>query len=122
MGIKFRDLTKTTKAATVEYQGEKVGFTYKPSAITPQMQLVAIRMQTLGEEKGESAPAEMAALMGDFVGVITNLIASWDVLGDDGSPLPVNREWVSQMPLSFLSALFGAAVEDMRPNDESAGS
>lgn len=122
MGVKFRDLTKASKVATVEYQGETVTFTYRPSAITPQMQLVAIRMQTLADEKGDSAPSEMAALMNNFVEVITNLIATWDVLGDDGQPLPVNKEWVSQMPLSFLSALFSAAVEDMRPNDESAGS
>lgn len=122
MGVKFRDLTKATKKATVTYQEETVTFTYKPSAITPQMQLVAIRMQSMTDERGETAPSEMAALMNNFVEVIVNLIASWDVLGDNGEPLPVNREWVSQMPLSFLSALFGAAVEDMRPNDESAGS
>ena len=76
MGVKFRDLTKATKVATVEYQGETVTFSYRPSSITPQMQLVAIRMQTLADEKGESAPSEMAALMNNFVEVITNLIAN----------------------------------------------
>lgn len=122
MGVKFRDLMKETKQATVDFGGETVNFSYRPSAITPQMQLVAVRMQSMGDDKEENVPSDIGDLMEDFVQVICNLIFEWDVLGEDGKPLPVNENWVSQMPLSFLSALFGAAVENMRPNDKSAGS
>jgi len=122
MGVKFRDLMKETKKASVEYDGETVNFFYRPSAITPQMQLVAVRMQTMGEDKEDSKPSDMESLMEDFVTVICNLVSEWDVLDENGIPLPVNAAWVSQMPLAFLSALFSAAVENMRPNDKSAGS
>jgi len=122
MAVKFHDLMKEIKRAEMKYEGETVHYAYRPSAITPQMQLVAVRMQSMSDEKSESKPSDMEALMMDFVSVICNLIFEWDLEDENGRTIPVNRDWVSQMPLAFLSTLFGSAVEDMRPNDKSAGS
>lgn len=121
MAVKFRDLLKETKRVTFDYDGESVTIDYHPGAITPQMQLVAVGMQALGDEKGEMAPGTMQALMNDYVNVIVTMVKTWDVLGEDGVALPVDKQWVSRMPLAFLSAVFAAAVGDMRPNEKSAG-
>lgn len=141
MAIKLHQLTKERKTVTVEYEGETVEIEYRPGAITPQMQSVASRLQLISKKqkvrdtdkaKGiilevtdddemESA-SEMAALMSDFSDIIVALIASWDIVEEDGSKLPVSHKTVMAMPLTFLTTVFSATMEDMRPNARSAGS
>ena len=141
MAIKLHQLTKERKTVTVEYEGETVEIEYRPGAITPQMQSVASRLQLISKKqkvrdtdkaKGiilevtdddemESA-SEMAALMSDFSDIIVALIASWDIVEEDGSKLPVSHRTVMAMPLTFLTTVFSATMEDMRPNARSAGS
>lgn len=140
MAIKLHQLTKERKTLKVEYEGEEVEIEYRPGAITPQMQSVASRLQLISKKqkvreadkaKGiiadvsdddemESA-TEMAALMSDFSDIIVALIARWDIVDDDGKQLPVNHKMVMAMPLTFLTTVFSATMEDMRPNARSAG-
>ena len=140
MAIKLHQLTKERKTLNVEYEGEEVEIEYRPGAITPQMQSVASRLQLISKKqkvreadkaKGiiadvtdddemESA-TEMAALMSDFSDIIVALIARWDIVDDDGKQLPVNHKMVMAMPLTFLTTVFSATMEDMRPNARSAG-
>ncbi len=141
MAIKLHQLTKERKTVTVEYEGETVEIEYRPGAITPQMQSVASRLQLISkkqkvrdtdkargivmevtdDDEMESA-SEMAALMSDFSDIIVALIASWDIVEEDGSKLPVSHKTVMAMPLTFLTTVFSATMEDMRPNARSAGS
>ena len=141
MAIKLHQLTKERKTVTVEYEGETVEIEYRPGAITPQMQSVASRLQLISkkqkvrdtdkargivmevtdDDEMESA-SEMAALMSDFSDIIVALIASWDIVEEDGSKLPVSHRTVMAMPLTFLTTVFSATMEDMRPNARSAGS
>ena len=141
MAIKLHQLTKERKTVTVEYEGETVEIEYRPGAITPQMQSVASRLQLISkkqkvrdtdkargivmevtdDDEMESA-SEMAALMSDFSDIIVALIASWDIVEEDGSKLSVNHKTVMAMPLTFLTTVFSATMEDMRPNARSAGS
>ncbi len=123
MGIKFRDLVKETRDVVVVYDGEEVNVVYRPGAITPKMQMVAARMQDMGaDEDGKKAKtaaqagAEMADVIREFVEVIELLVAKWDITDDDGVMLPVTVATIREMPMGFLSAVFGASVGDMRPN------
>ena len=140
MAIKLHQLTKERKTITVEYEGGTVEIEYRPGAITPQMQSVASRLQLISkkqkvrdtdkargivmevtdDDEMESA-SEMAALMSDFSDIIVALIASWDIVEEDGSKLSVNHKTVMAMPLTFLTTVFSATMEDMRPNARSAG-
>ena len=140
MAIKLHQLTKERKTVTVEYEGETVDVEYRPGAITPQMQSVASRLQLISkkqkvrdedkkrgivtdltdDDETENA-TEMAALMSDFSDIIVALVASWDIVDEDNKKLPVNHKIVMAMPLTFLTTLFSATMEDMRPNARSAG-
>lgn len=141
MAIKLHQLTKERRKVTVEYDGETVDIEYRPGAITPQMQSVASRLQLVSQkqkvrdenktrgivmeptdlDETENA-TEMAALMSDFSDIIVALIASWDIVDEDNVKLPVTHRIVMAMPLTFLTTIFSATMEDMRPNARSAGS
>ena len=141
MAIKLHQLTKERKKVTIEYDGETVDVEYRPGAITPQMQSVASRLQLVSQkqkmrdenktrgiiveptdlDETENA-TEMAALMSDFSDIIVALIASWDIVDDNNVKLPVTHRIVMAMPLTFLTTIFSATMEDMRPNARSAGS
>lgn len=143
MSVKLHNLMKEEREVAFEYEDEKVTIRYRPAAITPQMQSVASRMQAMGikadeaREKAKAAKAkgednaaepadlaatlEMGSLMTDFCGVIVTLVASWDIVADDGKPLPVTDALCMRMPLNFLMAIFRAAMDDMRPNEGNVG-
>ena len=133
MSIKLHNLMKEERSVTFEYEDEKVTIKYRPAAITPQMQSVAARMQVMGAKSDDAAKdktgtvdvaasQEMNSLMYDFVDMMCVLIASWEIIDEDGKELPVKPELAMRMPLNFLMALFKATMDDMRPNAGSAGS
>ena len=110
MPIKLTDLRKSTRTLAVEYEGETANVQYRPSALTPYLQMVLLDWY-VGEE---SADRKYKTTLNDVLDAFTNLVATWDVLDESGKPLPVNRQWVRQMPTQFIATIIGSILEDIR--------
>ena len=124
MAIKLADLTRETKAATFDYDGETCTVEYRPAAFTAKMQISVMGMSLLGKEGGDDAEKARHILetLGDYTEALTQLIAAWDILDDEGKALPVTVEIMQALPLQFVYAMFNAVMKSNNPNAKSAKS
>lgn len=99
MPIKLANLASKTDTATFNFQGDECTIVYRPNWITPERQAALSAAQAEGKADEQ------------FRALVIGLIESWDVLGDDGQPVPVTDEWIGALPYSFLTACITAAVE-----------
>lgn len=117
MPIRISDLRKETRPASFEWEGETVNLKYRPGAVTAQMQMSAAGIATVGDN------AEMVVeYVGGYIEAMALLVAEWDVLGEDGKPLPITVETMETLTLPFLFAMFGAIMGAYNPNGKSARS
>ena len=118
MAIKLSQIKAKTKKATVKHEeyGE-MAIEYRPSALTAETQVTVMRMMTITEGGAGEAPE----IMGDYLGAMERLVASWDLLGEDGKPLAITKATLRQdVPMDLVGAIFRTIMEDMRPNEASA--
>jgi hypothetical protein len=106
MPIRVSNLAKNVRETTVAYEGETAAVSYKPGSVTPNM---LDEMQAHKEDAGA------------LVSLIRRCVAEWDVLQDDGKPLPTDAPAVGDLPVAFLNAVLTAVFEDMRPNPSTGG-
>ena len=144
MPIRLADILKDTKTVTFSYEGEEVTVEYRHNALTPVLRIALAAGPTYfrarreplepaepkGKGKKKPTPAQAAAerdrwwqdALAESLGyldVLAKLLVSWDVLGDDGQPLPVSTQMLEQFPLSFINAIVGAILTDGLPNPQS---
>ena len=117
MPIRISELRKETRQVDIEWDGETVKVEYRPGAVTAQMQMAAASMANIGND-----PQRVVESLGDYVQAMARLIATWDILDDDGQPLPVTPELVEALPLPFVYAVFGGIMGAYSPNAKSAKS
>jgi hypothetical protein len=84
MGISMKNVKAATKATTVKWEGEEAKLTYRPSAVTPAM-MDEVLME---EENGKGHHA--------LTGLLVHVLVDWEVLDDDGEPLPITSETLSE--------------------------
>lgn len=87
-----------------------VKITYRPGGITPQTE--ERLHKAIDEQRGGAA----------LVALFADCLIEWDIVDDDGQPLPVTEETLRHLPTVFLAQMAQAITEDMRPNPRSAGS
>lgn len=97
--------------ATVEVElgGEPVIVTYRPRRMTPELQ-------------ERIAAAEGAAgIRTALYGPIAELLVSWDLTQDDGTPIdPSDEEALRTVPSQVLLAVLRGVLQDARPNPSKA--
>lgn len=103
MPIRIYQINEETRTCQVIY-GDEVGhIEYKLAAYTPELE---DRVQTDIESNRPS---------GAMAEALAGLLVSWDVLGDDGDPLPIDRPTLRSLPARFLTAIFEAIKADQEP-------
>lgn len=136
MPLKLADLGKTTRDATFTYEGSTVHLKYRPSALTARVQMSSASLVTLGREFAGSeddpddvkrdrlisAAESVLEALGDYTEVLTKMVAEWDVLGEDGKPIPISAEVIRDLPLDFVYEMFGAIMKANNPNAKSVKS
>lgn len=110
MPVRLSELRANVRTVAIPVDGDVLNVTYRPSGITPEVE-DRLDEATSKQRIGESLMTLLAAAL-----------VSWDLLGDDGKPLPVTVETMRVLPLSFLAKLVQAVTADMRPNAPSGGS
>ncbi len=97
MPIKVSHLKKSTKSLTIDWDGEKVLFAYRPGEITP-----ALSVEMTDEDT--KAP---------LVFTLLKVLASWDVLDDDTmQPIEITEDVLMGFPSAFLNAILKAIIQD----------
>jgi len=104
MGIKLADLTRDTRTIAVPVGEETLNVTYQPSWLTPETEEKLHKL-------GESGRAGQS-----LVSFLLPCLVSWDLLDDDGQPLPLADKTLRKLPIKLLSQIVQAVGEDMRPN------
>lgn len=105
MSIKVSHLKKNSRTLTIDWDGEKVAFAYKPGEITPAL---SIEMS----DEDTKAPLVFA---------LSKTLASWDVLDDDTMlPIAITDEILMGFPSAFLNTILRAIIRDNTVGEESS--
>ena len=106
--MKLSDLTKKTRTVAVTVDDQEVPVKYRVHVVTPGF-LAAV--QELDD---------LDAIMYQ----IEQVIVSWDVLDDDGNPIPATKEAILKfgIPLEFLTRVLTAITADMRMSKDEKNS
>lgn len=94
MGITASRMADTVMPITVTWGDESAEVGVRPGRITREM----LR---------EAADATADTIIDQSLVVI----ASWDVLDESGTPLPIEREVLEKLPFAFLGRIIALAVE-----------
>ncbi len=96
--MKLSTLIGRTKQATIDFgDGDLLHYVYRPAAITGKM-VIAINSLT-----------ETVAIA-DFCADAAAVLASWDLLGEDGEPVPITPESLQTIPWGVLCIVFNDAM------------
>ncbi len=98
MAIKLSDLQKKTRGIEIGFQGGTLKIEYRLNVVTPAF---------LRSKLGLSEQLEQT-------------IESWDLMDDDGQPLPVSLEVLDGLPTQLQVELIRAITDDMRVASEDA--
>ena len=118
MPLKLTDLRKATRAVTFSYAGEDVVVVYKPGLFTAERRLRMLYGSHAYMETDTPRAREVLHGWGSYHADLAELLASWDVLGDDGKVCAPTAELLEQFPQSFINALVGALIDDQSVNPQ----
>lgn len=108
MPISINHIKEQVRSIFVEYAGETATIIYYPHKVT------------------KSLIREVAALEGDgvdrLIEQLVRIVHAWEVLDDDGHPLPPTAEVMAEFPLDFLTAIMRAINEASVPGEGSGAS
>ena len=97
MAITLSQLKKNLKTLTVEIDGDILTISYRPAAITP-----ALWDELRSKEYDRNI----------HVDVLSRALAGWDLLDDDGQPLPILESELMELPGDFLAAIYNQIMSD----------
>jgi hypothetical protein len=107
MPISLHDiLTRDTHTITVEWEGETAEIVYRPSRYTPELE------DTHFQAIREGVPSVGLARM------LAGVLVSWEIVDDNGEPLPTDFETLSRLSTDFLDAVRDAIRADFRVGRE----
>lgn len=106
MALHLKSLSDDRATVAFDYLGETVHVTYRPHAVTPA---------TYGKLRDEPVPQFLPKYL-------ATVLVDWDVLGDDGEPIPTTEAALQDVPTRFLSEVFYRVGEDSRQGEANASS
>lgn len=107
MPITLADIAVDRRELSIPIGDGVLNIVYNLAGLTPQVE-AQFRRAAQEQQNGEA-----------LVAFLTPLLLSWDLLGEDGQPLPVTAEILQTLPLAFLARLVEAIGADIAPNPTS---
>lgn len=104
MSINLATMAAETIEVEVAYGGETAKVRIRPSVITPELEAM---LGELGETAG-------------FIELVARLVASWEVIAEDGAELAPTHENLRRLPVMFLVAVARTAMEAVAPKAPTA--
>lgn len=109
MSVRVANLSANTKSVTIDIDGETLNITYRPSGMTPETE---DRLHAMAAERRGGA---------SLITLLVDVLASWDLLGNDERPYPITTESLAKLPTLFLSKVAEGIMQDIAPNPPSGG-
>lgn len=134
MPIRLADIYKDSKTVTFEYDNEKVTVEYRHKKLTPVNRVALMAGSEFFHERKPAAKPSKGRKGQDtgqdnglpwrdvmdgnerYYGLLAEILVGWDVLDEEGQPLPVTVEWLEMLPQDFLSEMIAALITDGRAN------
>jgi len=108
-------ITGIVRSAEVDYFGEKLNITYKPSEMTPQRDAEFAKLRKEAEESDEQGDfGAIATAAEQMAGRLAAILVTWDVM-NNGEPMPPTKENLMAFPYALQIHIYSAINEDMRP-------
>lgn len=104
MPISLAALTADRRTVKVPFGDDTLSLTYRPSAVNAKQEARELEER----EKGQHLMAQARSL--------AEIVESWDVTDDKGTPLPVSAEVLAGLGLDVTSKLTRAILDDLLPN------
>ena len=90
--------------STMLYEGEELHIRWRLAKLTPEFQARAMR---------DAGSPELDAAN------LSELLVSWDLMGDDGEPYPTTKDALVALPVVFLGAVSNFLVTAVVPKAQS---
>ncbi len=104
MPISISALTANRRTVNIDFSGETLKVTYRPSAINA------------AQEERELADRETGHHVMSIIRTLIENIVSWDLLGEDGQPLPLTEDALKPLGIDVLQTISNSIVRDALPN------
>lgn len=106
---KLTALVNDLATVSVPFGDSALRVTYRPNAITPKFQKAVARAQ-----RDEDLDAAL-------LWPTSELLHSWDLTHDDGTPVPTTPDALADLPVRVILAILSAIGADMAPNPTKVG-
>lgn len=106
MPITLMDVLTNTRPVQVPWMGEVLTVQYRPGEYSFDL------MEALDGEAKEGKNR--------LVRLLVRMIASWDLLGDDGTPTTAEERLLMRLPIQLLNKIGEAILEDYSSGNLSA--
>lgn len=111
MPLDYRNLQSNTAAVRIDYgEAGDINILYRPNALTEK----TIRRLSVLQD---SANVDFDANMSAIVGMLVQLIASWDLTAN-GEPVPITVEALEEVPIAIRMDVLRAILEDGRLGEQ----
>lgn len=107
MPITLAEIAVDRRELSIPIGNGVLNIAYNLAGLTPQVE-AQFRRAAREDRNGEA-----------LVTFLQPLLLSWDLLGEDGQPLPITEETLQTLPLAFLAQLVEAIGADTAPNPTS---
>jgi hypothetical protein len=104
MPIRLSDLSADRRTVKVPFGDDTLTLVCKPSALNAIQEARELEDRAVGRVVMSQARS------------LAELIISWDLLDDDGKPLPVSEEVLGGLGLDVSNKLYNAVLDDLLPN------
>lgn len=94
------------RTMTVDYDGESIDVTFRPAAINDNW---VDRLQGLDKEDRQG-----------YMELLCEALIAWDILDEDGQPLPPTVELMRALPLDLLYQITWDLFESLTPKKRSS--
>lgn len=108
MAIRIANLGTDTRTVELSIDNEVLRVVYRPSGVTP---VTEDRLRAMAADQRGGA---------SLVVLLADVLVSWDLLDNDGTPYPITAESLSCLPTLFLARLTDAIKQDVIPKAPSA--
>ncbi len=108
MPVRLSALTADRRTITVPFGDDSLTLTYKPSAINAVQEARELEERASGKHLLAQARS------------LKEILTGWDVLDDDGAPVPIAEDVLATFGLDVVSKMTRAILDDLLPNRTTA--
>lgn len=113
MPVTLSKMAANTASFSMPVGDDSVTITYYPQRVSEK---TYASLQVLADQENTDMEQNTHALND----VLISLVASWDVLRDDGTPVPITHDALPEVPIPFRGQVVNAIMADIRGNATAA--